>query len=180
MSKGDYMKNILIIRSANMETMDKLIKYIKEANKNINYKIYCLIQRGSIKVFQEKYAFIDYIEKEDGFFEYKAFINNKELVKKLNICHFEEVYIPSSYIDYPNFHHTFMIVSKINSKKYILFNKDGEAQEQKFNFYLLWIDKYLSEVIYFIKVLFALVGIFIIYVFGYSYYFIKRKLLKRI
>lgn len=55
---------------------------------------------------------------------------------------------------------------------------DGEVQEQKLSFVSLWIDKYLGEVIYFIKVLFALIGIFIIYIFAYPYYFIKRRLFR--
>ncbi len=46
------MKNILIIRSASMATMDKLINYLKENNKNQN--VYCLIQKGSMKTFKRK------------------------------------------------------------------------------------------------------------------------------
>lgn len=156
------MKNILIIRSASMATMDKLINYLKENNKNQN--VYCLIQKGSMKTFKEKYLHIKYIEKEDGFFKYEEFKHNLYLKNTLNSINFDDIYIPSSYIDFPNFQDTFMIASKINCKKYILFNMDGEVQEQKLSFVSLWIDKYLGEVIYFIKVLFALIGIFIIYI----------------
>lgn len=170
------MKNSLIIRSASMETMDKLIKYLKENNKNDN--IYCLIQKSSIKDFKEKYSHINYIDKEDGFFKYKNYKHNLNLKTKLRSINFDNIYIPSSYINFPGFEDTFMIASKINSKKYILFNVDGEVQEQKLNFVSLWIDKYIGYLIYFIKVLIALIGIFIIYIFAYPYYFIKKLFVK--
>ncbi|MCY6353983.1 hypothetical protein [Clostridium sp. ZS2-4] len=170
------MKNILIIRSANMAAMDKLINYIKKHNED--YNIYCLIQKGSIKNFKEKYPCINYIEKEDGFFKYKDFKKNLDLKNKLKDINLDSIYIPSSYVDFPDFQDTFMIASKIASRKYILFNIEEEIQEQNLNFMLLWIDKYLGEIIYFIKVLFALIGIFIIYVLGYPYYFLKNKVMR--
>lgn len=159
-----------------MAAMDKVINYLKKYNKDD--RIYCLIQKGSIKTFKEKYPYINYIEKEDGFFKYKYFKKNLYLKNKLKGINFDTIYIPSSYVDFPDFQDTFMIASKIDSRKYILFNIHGEIQEQNLNFVFLWIDKYLGEIIYFIKVLFALIGIIIIYVLGYPYYFLKNKLIR--
>lgn len=42
------------------------------------------------------------------------------------------------------------------------------------------VQKYFKEVIYFIKVLFALVGIVVIYILGYPIFYIKNKLFKNI
>lgn len=167
------MKNILIIRSANIKTMDKLIKYIKENNKN--YNVYCLIQKSSIINFKEKYPHINCIEKEDGFFNYKVFKKNIQLTSKLNSIYFDEVYIPSSTVDFPNFQETFMIASKLNANKNILFNCYADVNEQKLNFYSSYFNKNFSNILYFLKVLVAFLGIALIYLTMYFCYFIKNK-----
>lgn len=169
------MKNILIIRSANAITMDKLIDHIKDKNKNLEYKMYCLIQKNSIPVYKKSYPYMNFIEKEDGFFNYKNFKNNKELISKLDEIYFNEIYIPSSTADFLDFEETFMIVSKIKADKRILFNCYEESYEQKLIFYILWFDKYFGKIVYFIKVLFALLGIALIYLLAYPYYFVKNK-----
>lgn len=173
-------KNLLMIRCANGETIEKLINHINNKYKNEEINFYCLIQKSSIENFKQKYPYIEYIEKEDGFFSYNFFKKNKQLKNKLENMHFDEIYIPSSYVDYPDFNEVFLISSRIKNKKIILFNCYGEILEKKLNFVLLWVDRYLGEVIYFIKVLFALIGISIIYAFIYPYYFVKRKLFKNI
>lgn len=172
------MKNVLMIRCANGETIEKIVKHINNKYKNEEIKFYCLIQKSSIESFQQKYPYIKYIEKEDGFFSYKLFEEDKKLQNQLAEIYFDEVYIPSSYADFPDFNEVFLIGSKIKGKQTILFNCYGETVSKKLNFILLWIDKYLGEIIYFLKVLFALIGIVIIYIFAYPYYFIKRKLIK--
>lgn len=169
------MKNILIMRSANMKTMERIIDYLKKYNKN--YNIYCLVQKSGIDTFKEKYPHINYIEKKDGFFKYKEFKEDFNLKNKLKNIEFDKLYIPSSYADFPEFQDVFMIASKINSKKYFLFNVNGEIQEYNFNFISLWIDKYLGDIIYLFKVILALIGIAIIYVLYYPYCFFKEKLL---
>ncbi|MCS4524548.1 hypothetical protein JTT07_13175 [Clostridium botulinum] len=69
--------------------------------------MYCLIQKSSVKSFNEKYPSIKCIESEDGFFKYSVLKNNKELLHKLNDFQFDELYIPSSYGDYPDFNEVF-------------------------------------------------------------------------
>lgn len=170
-------KDILIIRCANGEVTEKVINYINNKYRDEEINIHCLIQKSSTPSFKQKYPFIKYIEKEDGIFSYKIFKKNRVLRKYLKNLYFYETYIPSSYIDYPDFNDVFIISSKIRTEKTILFNCNEEMIEKKMNFIILWVDKYLGEVIYLFKVLFALVGISIIYLFYYPYYFIKRKLL---
>lgn len=170
------MKNILIIRSANMNVIDKLINYIISKSEKEKIKLYCLIQKSSLSSFSGKYNFINFIEKEDGFFCYKNFKNNKELRKKVNSIDFDEIYIPSSTADFRNFEEAFMIASKIKADKNILFNCNREICDKKLNFYLVCFDKYFGEIIYFIKLIFVYMFIFITYIFSYFYYFIKNKL----
>lgn len=159
-----------------MESMEKIINYLKKYTKD--YNIYCLVQKSGIEIFKEKYPHINYIEKDDGFFKYKEFKKDFALKNKLKNIEFDKLYIPSSYADFPDFQDVFMIASKINSKRYLLFNINGEIQEYNFNFISLWIDKYLGEIIYLFKILLALIGVAIIYAVYYSYYFLKRKLFK--
>ncbi|MCY6959574.1 hypothetical protein [Clostridium brassicae] len=99
------MKTILIMRIANMQTMEQLISYLKEHNKKDN--IYCLIQKSSIEAFKEKYPHINYIEKQNGFFKYKEFKKDINLKSKLKCVKADEMYIPSSYIDFPDFQDAF-------------------------------------------------------------------------
>lgn len=171
-------KSILMIRCANGEVIEKLINYINDKYEGEEIDFYCLIQKSSTESFKQKYPYIKYIEKEDGFFSYELFKKNKIIQKQLAGIYFDEIYIPSSYPDFPDFNEVFLIVSKIKSEKTILFNCYGETITKKLKFALLWIDKYLGEIIYFIKVLIALIGILIIYIFMYPYYFVKRKLFK--
>ncbi|WP_434290098.1 hypothetical protein [Clostridium botulinum] len=168
------MKKILIVRSANMVTMDKLIMYI--IHNNNDYKIYCLIQESSITSFKNSYPYINFIKKEDGFFNYENFKDNKELISQLNDIYFDEIYIPSSTVDFSNFQETFMIVSKIKANRNILFNCYGEIHKQNLKFYSLWFDKYFNNIVYFIKVFFALLGIAVLYLISYPYYLVKNKL----
>ncbi|ENK1242706.1 hypothetical protein AB2063_000828 [Clostridium botulinum] len=168
------MKNILIIRSADIKTMNKLIEYIKVNNKNDN-NVYCLIQKSSIIDFKKKYPHINYIEKEDGFFNYKDFKKNIQLISNLNSIYFDEVYIPSSTVDFPNFQETFMIASKLNTNKNILFNCYGDVNEQKLDFYYSYFNKHFSNILYFLKVLVAFLGIALIYLTMHFCYFIKGK-----
>lgn len=158
-----------------MITMDKLINYILDKNKNIDYRIYCLIQKSSVSSFKHTYPYMDFIEKEDGFFNYKDFKNNSQLIRKFNSIYFDEIYIPSSTVEFNNFEETFMIVSKIKTNKNILFNCDGDIYVKRINFYLICLDKYFGNIVYCIKVLFALLGIAVIYSVVCPYYFIKNK-----
>ncbi|EPY6466784.1 hypothetical protein ACWO2F_001196 [Clostridium sporogenes] len=173
-------KNIFFIRSANGQVIEQLVDYIKNKHKNENIKLYCLIQKSSVKSFNEKYPSIKCIESEDGFFKYSMFKNNKELLHKLNDFQFDELYIPSSYGDYPDFNEVFLICSKTKNDKTILYNCYGETVEKKLNFASIWIDKNLGEAIYLFKILFALIGISLIYLVCYPYYFVKRKLFDNI
>lgn len=174
------MKNILIIRSANMPIIDKLINYIRNKNQNINFKLFCLIQRSSVLSFKEKYPFITYIEKEDGFFSYRNFKINKELKEMLNSIGFDEIYIPSSSEDFIDFEETLLIVGKIKTKKNILFNCYEETFKNEVNFYSIWFDIFFGKIIYIIKILCAVIGIIMIYVIGSMYYFIKNKLFDKL
>lgn len=169
--------NIILIRSANEEVFEKLIKYVNIKYKNDQINLYCLIQKSLVKNFKKKYPNFNCIEKDDGFFEYNQFKRNLKLIENISNNEFDELYIPSSYIDYPDFNDVFMISCRIKNKKTILFNCNEETIEKKFNFILLWIDNYLGDIIYFIKILFALIKIVIIYALYYPYNFIKDKLI---
>ncbi|MEW9093564.1 MAG: hypothetical protein AB2417_00660 [Clostridiaceae bacterium] len=171
-------KNILIIRCASERTIEKLLDNINNRYKIEENSLYCLIQKSFITSYEKKYPYIKYIEKEDGFFNYKSFRKNVRLQNQLKNIYFDEICIPSSYIDFPDFEDVFIIASTIKCKKYILFNVDGEMKEQRLDFISLWIDKYLGNIIYFIKLIFALIGISIIYILSYPYYFIKKTLFR--
>ncbi|KEI97152.1 hypothetical protein N494_12875 [Clostridium botulinum A2B7 92] len=173
-------KKIFFIRSANGQAVEQLVNYINNKHSNEDIDLYCLIQKSSMKSFNEKYPYIKCIEKEDGFFKYSTFKKNKEVINKINNLHFNELYIPSSYADYPDFNEVFLICSKIKNDKTILYNCYGEIVEKKLNFAFIWIDKNLGEVIYFFKILFALIEISLIYLVCYPYYFVKRKLFDNI
>ncbi|BDB02542.1 hypothetical protein FDA95_08860 [Clostridium botulinum] len=168
-------KKIFFIRSANGQAVEQLINYINDKYNNEDIDLYCLIQKSSVKSFNEKYPCIKCIESEDGFFKYSIFKNNKELLNKFNDFQFDVLYIPSSYGDYPDFNEVFLICSKIKNNKTILYNCYGEIIEKKLNFASIWIDKNLGGAIYFFKILFALIGISLIYLVCYPYYFVKRK-----
>ncbi|WP_061320769.1 hypothetical protein [Clostridium botulinum] len=173
-------KKFFFIRSANGQVVEQLINYINNKYSNENIDLYCLIQKSSAKSLKEKHPYIKCIEKEDGFFKYLTFKKNKEVLNKINNLQFSEVYIPSSYADYPDFNEVFLICSQIKKDKTILFNCYGETINKELNFFSLWIDKNLGEIIYFFKILFALIGISLIYLVCYPYYFIKRKLFDNI
>lgn len=55
--------------------------------------------------------------------------NNKELLHKLNDFQFDELYIPSSYGDYPDFNEVFNMFKNKNDKT-ILYNCYGETVEK--------------------------------------------------
>lgn len=172
------MKNILIIRSCNIKVFDMLVKYINKLNEKASYKIYCMIQENSCDSFKEKYPYIEYIKKENGAYKYKKFKTNFNLKKKLNSIKFDEIYIPSSSDNFNGFDETLLIVSKIKSEKVILFNNKGEACKYSPKFIIIFMDKYLSKVMYYTKVVVALFLISLTYIVGYPYYFLKN-ILKR-
>lgn len=169
------MKNILIIRSANMTVLDKMINHMYEKYGDEKYKIYILIQNGLIADFQKKYPNISCIGKEDGFFNYRLFKKNTELINELKKINFSNIYIPSSGTGFDGFYDTFLIAASINSKeKCILFNKLGEIQEVKLNRILVLIDKYFSNIIYMMKAFIALIIVIICYMLYFPYFRIKN------
>lgn len=155
------MKNILIIRSANAKVIELLINYI--GLKSEETRIYMLIQKSSISFFNSKYPSINFIEKENGFFNYNKFKDNKDVKERLNEISFDETYIPSSYANFPDFQETFMIATKIKSKEKFLFNCFGEVYKLNTKFSFLVIDKYCNKIVFFIKLLTMVVKLMLQY-----------------
>lgn len=170
------MKKILIIRSANMTVINKLIDYIVKKYNNQTSELYALIQKGSVIEFNKRYPSIACIEKEDGFFSYKDFKKNVKLKNKLKEIKFDEVYIPSSYPYFNEFYDTFLIANSINTNKYILFNSLEEIQFVKFYKFVILTDKYFGEFIYTIKVSIALIIVAMCYIFYFPYFKIKNAM----
>lgn len=96
-------------------------------------------------MFKEKYPNINFIQNQELFFSYKNFKNNKDLKNILNKFFFDEIYIPSSTVDFSNFEEVYLIVSKIKANKNIFFNCDGETYHKKVNFYAIWFKNILKK-----------------------------------
>lgn len=158
-----------------MNVIDKLVNYIISKNEKEKIKLYCLIQKSSLASFSGKYNFIECIENDDGFFNYKKFKNNKKLLERIVNIYFDEIYLPSSTADFNGFEDILMIISKINANRNIFFSCCGEIYYKKINFYLLNLDKYFGEIIYCTRLLLDFMLITIIYVLKYIYYFIKNN-----
>lgn len=164
------MKKILIIRSANMVTIDKLISSIQSIYKD-SYEIYMLIQKSSVKSFEEKYKNIKYIEKKDGFFYYRELKKDRIIFNRLKKMKFDNIYIPSSTNNFESLTEVFLIASDIKSKGYSICSWDGEINSITLYKGALYVEKYFGELIYFIKLVFALVNI----TYAYVLYFLWIK-----
>jgi len=173
------MKKVLIIRSANMITIDKLIYYINKKYINQKLQLYVLIQKCSVESFCEKYPDVICIEKEDGSFNYSRFRNNKELTLRFRKLHFNEIYIPSSVVSFSEFDETFLIASSIKTDKHVLFNCNSEIQGINLNTLNVIMNKYFQKLIYMITVFIALILIVLTYIVYYLYSQIKKCIFKR-
>lgn len=170
------MKKILIIRSSNMTTIDKLIDYINKKYTDEQLQLYILIQNSLIPSFNQKYPTIHCIEKEDGFFCYKDFKINNRLILKSKEFAFNEIYIPSSCTSFDGFEDIFLIASLIKTEGYVLFNSFQKIQNIKLNNIFLLLNKYYGNGIYLFKVFIAIIMMFCCYITYYSYYKIKNIL----
>ena len=169
------MKKILIIRSANMQILEKLICYIKKKYPDKQkYQLYILIQKECIQDFCNKYKEIICIEKEDGFFSYSKFKNNKELTSKLKKLNFNEVYIPSSNINFDQFYETFLIASQIKTDKHILVNCNLKVKEVKLKAQKMIFMKEIKKFTYIFKIVIALILIIFAYLIYYPWSKLKQ------
>lgn len=172
------MKKILIIRSANMCVIDKLIDFLSKENDNTNYELYVLIQKSIINIFKTKYPSIVCIEKKDGLFCYNELKKDLQLKSKLYKLKFDEIYMPSSCPHFEGFYETFMIASCIKSEKYILFNSLGQVSNVKLTKYNMLFNKYYKNFIYGVKIISALILIGICYTLYYPYFKLKKIIIR--
>ena len=168
------MRKILIIRSANIIVIEKLINYINKKYIDERVQLYILIQKGLVKSFSEKYPQIYCVEREDEVFDYINFKKNNRLISKLEKLTFNEIYIPSSYSKFDEFDEIFLITSFIKTDCYILFNSFSEIEDVKLNNIYLLINRYYGKFIYLIKVFMATLIILCCYIVYYPYYKIKK------
>lgn len=139
------IKRILIIRSANLNIMNKLIKLINDKFINEKVKIYCLTNRLGYESLSKEHGNIEFLLYDYKIFRYKILKKDKKLIRNINKNIYDEVYIPSSYSDFHEMDNVLQIASKIKSKKYILFNCNSQLKEIKLKYCFLKIAEVAKD-----------------------------------
>lgn len=141
----NYMKRILIIRSANFNVMNNLIMGINDRFGNEEVNIYCLTNKIGFEDLKSKYENIRFLIYNHEIFNYKFLKQDKELLENIHEYKYDELYIPSSYNNFQELYNVLEIGSKIKSKKYILFSCNSQMKEVKLKYYSVLISKIISS-----------------------------------
>lgn len=170
------MKKVLIIRSANDNTIDKLINYIKIKEKNV--QIYMLLQQNLVDMYREKYLDVCFFEIRDVFFNYKKFKKNIRLKNQVNSVKYDVIYIPSSTNGFYQFEEIFLIASSLSAEKYYLFDSESNVKQINLKNKLIKFKNGINKILYIIKKLICIFIIILIYIFYYPYNRIKHDIKK--
>ncbi|NFR87443.1 MULTISPECIES: hypothetical protein [unclassified Clostridium] len=168
------MSNILIIRSCNMAVLHDFMEdtYCEERNDNV----YCLVQENVANNLILDYPNIKFLIMQNTKFNYKKLKKNKKLFKEITNILFDEIYILSSTEKFFNYDEIFMITSKCNSSKYILYNCNREKYMVNLNFYLIRCKSIVKNISYIIQIPIAISIILLVYAIMYPYTYIKNSI----
>jgi glycosyltransferase involved in cell wall biosynthesis len=158
------MKDILIIRTANLTTLDILINYIKKRYAHEEIKVSFLVQKNALTAIKGKYPDSNFFIVDEVIFNYNSFKQSCDLKNEFRKINFDEIYIPSSSGAFDDFMEVMLIAAKIGARKYVFYSYTGESYEKRLNFICLMVEKNFGEVIYLVRLVWKLLCISLRYV----------------
>ena len=117
------MNNILIFKTSSENVLIKLFEDLKD----IKGKKYCLIQSSLIKIFQKKYADIEFLDiQQEGFYNV-----SQDIMSSIKQKYFDKVYIPATGPRPTNFGNILKIVNDLDCGEIVFYNCSGEEKTVK-------------------------------------------------